>query len=83
MQTVYQNQHSQARFVVGILITQNLKVRFVEVTIPAGLQKQQELKEKNNADFTVEYKVFKITLPTNVDVRTLENILKVVLQADD
>ncbi|MEF2920311.1 MAG: hypothetical protein U0O22_07610 [Acutalibacteraceae bacterium] len=58
------------------------KARFVEVTIPAKLQEQPEMQVKNTTDITVEYKAVKITIPTNIDVRTLENILKVVLQAD-
>ena len=58
------------------------KARFVEITIPAELQEQPEPQTKNATDITVEYKSFKITIPANVDVRTLENTLKVVLQAD-
>ncbi|MEE1281184.1 MAG: hypothetical protein UHK60_02875 [Acutalibacteraceae bacterium] len=58
------------------------KAKFVEVTIPAKLQEQAELQARNTADITVEYKAFKITIPANVDVGTLENILKVVLQAN-
>ena len=58
------------------------KAKFVEVTLPIGLQEQLEPQARNTADITVEYKAFKITIPANVDVRTLENILKVVLQAD-
>ena len=62
--------------------TPKSKAKFVEVTIPAELQEHSELQSKNTTDITVEYKAFKITIPTNVDVRTLENILKAVLQAD-
>lgn len=58
------------------------KARFVEVKIPTELQEQPELQAKNTTEITVKYKAFKITIPTNVDVRTLENTLKVVLQAD-
>ena len=58
------------------------KARFVEVKIPTELQKQPELQAKNTTEITVEYKAFKITIPENIDVRTLENIFKVVLQAD-
>ena len=58
------------------------KAKFVEVIPPTGLQEQPELQARNTADITVEYKSFKITIPANVDVRILENILKVVLQAD-
>ena len=58
------------------------KARFGEVKIPTGLQKQPELQEKNTANITVEYKSFKITIPANVDVRTLENTFKVVLQVN-
>ena len=58
------------------------KARFVEVTIPAELQEQPEMQVKNTTDITVEYKAFKITIPDNIDVRRLENILKVVLQTD-
>ena len=62
--------------------TPKSKAKFVEVTPPTGLQEQPEPQARNTADITVEYKTFKITIPANVDVRTLENILKVVLQAD-
>ena len=58
------------------------KAKFVEVTPPTGLQEQPEPQARNTADITVEYKTFKVKIPANVDVRTLENILKVVLQAD-
>ena len=58
------------------------KAKFVEVTPPTGLQEQPELQARNTADITVEYKAFKITIPANVDIGTLENILKVVLQAN-
>ena len=58
------------------------KAKFVEVTLPTGLQEQPELQSKNTTDITVEYKSFKITIPANVDIGTLENILKVVLQTD-
>ncbi|MBQ1992303.1 MAG: hypothetical protein II233_05960 [Clostridia bacterium] len=58
------------------------KAKFVEVTPPTGLQEQPEPQAKNTADITIEYKTFKITIPANVDIGTLENILKVVLQAD-
>ena len=58
------------------------KAKFVEVTLPTGLQEQPEPQAKNTGDITVEYKSFKITIPANVDIRTLENILKVVLQVD-
>ena len=62
--------------------TPKSKAKFVEVTAPIGLQEQLEPQAKNTADITIEYKAFKITIPANVDVRTLENILKVVLQAN-
>ena len=62
--------------------TPKSKAKFVEVTIPTELQEQPEPQARNTADITVEYKAFKITIPTNIDVRTLENILKVVLQTD-
>ena len=62
--------------------TPKSKGKFVVVTPPTGLQEQPEPQAKNTADITIEYKTFKITIPANVDVRTLENILKVVLQAD-
>ena len=62
--------------------TPKSKAKFVEVTPPKGLQEQPELQAKNTADITVEYKAFKITIPANVDIGTLENILKVVLQAN-
>ena len=58
------------------------KAKFVEVTIPAELQEHSELQSKNTTDITIEYKTFKITIPANVDIGTLENILKVVLQAN-
>lgn len=58
------------------------KAKFVEVTFPTESESTQKLQEKNTANITVEYKSFKITIPANVDVRTLENTLKVVLQAD-
>ena len=58
------------------------KAKFVEVTPPTGLQEQPKPQARNTADITVEYKSFKITIPANVDIGTLENILKVVLQAD-
>ena len=58
------------------------KAKFVEVTLPTGLQEQPKLQSRNTTDSAVEYKSFKITIPTNIDVRTLENILKVVLQTD-
>ena len=58
------------------------KAKFVEVTPPTGLQEQLEPQARNTADITVEYKAFKITIPANIDIGTLENILKVVLQAD-
>ena len=58
------------------------KAKFVEVTIPAKLQEHSELQSKNTTDITVEYKAFKITIPANVDIGTLENILKVVLQTN-
>ena len=58
------------------------KAKFVEVTPPTGLQEQPEPQAKNTADITIEYNAFKITIPANVDIGTLENILKVVLQAD-
>ena len=58
------------------------KAKFVEVTLPTGLQEQPEAQTKNTTEIIVEYKSFKITIPTNVDVRRLENILKAVLQAD-
>ena len=58
------------------------KAKFVEVTLPTGLQEQPELQARNTADITVEYKAFKVTIPANVDIGTLENILKVVIQAD-
>lgn len=61
---------------------ENLKARFVEVTLPIGLQEQLEPQARNTAEITVEYKSFKITIPANVDIGTLENILKVVLQAN-
>ncbi len=63
------------------VITPKSKAKFVEVTPPTGLQEQPEPQARNTADITVEYKAFKITIPANVDIRTLENILKVVLQA--
>ena len=50
--------------------------------MPAELQEHSELQSKNTTDITVEYKSFKITIPANIDIGTLENILKVVLQAD-
>ena len=62
--------------------TPKSKAKFVEVTIPTELQEQPEPQARNTADITVEYKAFKITIPANVDIGTLENILKVVLQAD-
>jgi transposase-like protein len=62
--------------------TPKSKAKFVEVTLPTGLQEQPEPQARNTADITVEYKAFKITIPENIDVRTLENILKVVIQAD-
>ena len=62
--------------------TPKSKAKFVEVTMPAELQEHSELQSKNTTDITVEYKSFKITIPENVDIGTLENILKVVLQAD-
>ena len=58
------------------------KARFVEVTLPTGLQQQPEPQARNIADIKVEYKAFKITIPANVDIGTLENILKAVLKAD-
>ncbi|MEE0858329.1 MAG: hypothetical protein U0M12_02540 [Acutalibacteraceae bacterium] len=62
--------------------TPKSKAKFVEITIPPKLQEQPEMQVKNTTDITVEYKSFKITIPANVDIGTLENILKVVLQAD-
>ena len=62
--------------------TPKSKAKFVVVTPPIGLQEQPEPQARNTADITVEYKTFKITIPTNVDIGTLENILKVVLQAN-
>ena len=62
--------------------TPKSKAKFVEVTLPTGLQEQPEPQARNTADITVEYKAFKIKIPANVDIGTLENILKVVLQAD-
>ena len=62
--------------------TPKSKAKFVVVTPPIGLQEQPEPQARNTADITVEYKAFKITIPANVDIGTLENILKVVLQAD-
>ena len=62
--------------------TPKSKAKFVEVTLPTGLQEQPEPQARNTTDITVEYKAFKITIPANVDIGTLENILKVVLQAD-
>ena len=58
------------------------KAKFVEVTPPIGLQEQLEPQTRNTAGITVEYKAFKITIPANIDIGTLENILKVVLQAN-
>ena len=58
------------------------KAKFVEVTLPTGLQEQPEPQARNTTDITVEYKAFKIRIPANVDIGTLENILKVVLQAN-
>ena len=62
--------------------TPKSKAKFVEVTPPTGLQEQPEPQARNTAGITVEYKAFKITIPANVDIGTLENILKVVLQAN-
>ncbi|MEE1282421.1 MAG: hypothetical protein UHK60_09260 [Acutalibacteraceae bacterium] len=62
--------------------TPKSKAKFVVVTPPIGLQEQPEPQARNTADITVEYKAFKITIPANVDIGTLENILKVVLQAN-
>ena len=62
--------------------TPKSKVKFIEVTLPTGLQEQLEPQARNTAGITVEYKAFKITIPANIDIGTLENILKVVLQAD-
>ena len=62
--------------------TPKSKAKFVEITLPTGLQEQPEPQARNTADITVEYKAFKITIPANVDIGTLENILKVVLQAN-
>ena len=62
--------------------TPKSKAKFVEVTLPTGLQEHSELQSKNTTDITVEYKAFKITIPANVDIGTFENILKVVIQAD-
>ena len=58
------------------------KAKFVEVTLPTGLQERTEPQARNTADITVEYKAFKITIPANVDIGTLENILKVVLHTN-
>ena len=58
------------------------KAKFVEVTPPIGLQEQPEPQARNTANITVEYKGFKITISANVDIGTLENILKVVLQTE-
>ena len=58
------------------------KARFVEVAFPAELQEQTEPQAKNTTDITVEYKTFKITIPVNIDLRTLENIFKVMVQAN-
>ena len=58
------------------------KAKFVEVTIPVELQEQPEPQARNTSDITVEYKTFKITIPANVDIGTLENILKVVLHTN-
>ena len=62
--------------------TPKSKAKFVEVTLPTGLQEQPELQVKNTAEITIEHKSFKITIPANVDIGTSENILKVVLQTD-
>lgn len=62
--------------------TPKSKAKFVEVAMPSELQEQPEPQARSTADITVEYKAFKITIPANVDIRRLENILKVVLQAD-
>ena len=58
------------------------KAKFVEVTLPIGLQEEPEPQTRNTADITVEYKSFKITIPANIDIGTFENILKVVLQTN-
>ena len=81
---VYPNQHLQAGFVAQRMMSEKpkSKAKFVKVTLPIGLQEQPEPQTRNTADITVEYKSFKITIPANIDIGTLENILKVVLQAD-
>lgn len=50
------------------------KAKFIEVSFSA------DTSGRNNADITVEYKSFKLTVPAGADLKSLENLLKVVTQ---
>ena len=54
--------------------TSKNKAKFEEVILPT------ELPADNNANIIVEYKSFKITVPANIELVSLENTLRAVVQ---